>query len=415
MKIVLFSQFYKPETIAPAFRAADNAKLWCGEGHDVTVFTGYPNYPQGKIFDGYMPKLLSEEKDGKVRVLRSKLIAKPNTSLLNRIENALSFFLFALTNILFRQRKLKKDYDVVIGTSGTIFAAMAGCFFAKLHQIPFVFEIRDITYKQLIATGSSETSIKVKTMKKIELYLCKQAKKVVVVTNGFKYVLSSDGIPEDKIEVITNGVDINLSETPQESKNNRFILSYFGTLGISQNIADTLPYAQAISQLISDFSYLIIGEGAQKEQMIQICKRPEYSFVTMLPGMDMETLEEYYSKTQLSIVTLKKTTDFGYTIPSKLFQIMGRGKAVLFIGPEGEAAEIIRKYNAGIVLTKSFEEDLIALRSFFSDSDWEAKLNKMMNNGAQAARENFSRMELARKYLAILKQCIKVEMESNPR
>lgn len=405
MKIILFSQFYKPEAIAPAFRATDNAKLWCEAGHEVTVFTGYPNYPQGIVFDGYTPKLLTEEKDGDVRILRSKLIAKPNINLVNRIENAFSFFFFALINILFRQRKIRKNYDVVIGTSGIIFAAMAGWVFAKLHRIPFVFELRDITYKQLIATGSSESSIKVKVMKKLELYLCKQAQKVVVVTYGFKSVLCSDGIPEEKIEVVLNGVNLEVPHPPKQFSDNSFILSYFGTLGISQNIADTLIYAKTLSQILPNFTYLIIGEGAQKEQITQICKQPEYSFATVLPGTDMETLEEYYENTQLSIVTLKKSKNFQYTLPSKLFQIMGRGIAILFIGPEGEAADIVRRHKAGLVLTKSVEEDLRTLRAFFSDSDWNVKLNEMMTNGRNAARQNFSRAELAKKYLTILKEC----------
>ena len=49
MKILYFSQFYKPESIAPSFRATENSKIWAEMGNEVTVFTGYPNYPTGKI------------------------------------------------------------------------------------------------------------------------------------------------------------------------------------------------------------------------------------------------------------------------------------------------------------------------------------------------------------------------------
>ena len=85
---------------------------------------------------------------------------------------------------------------------------------------------------------------------------------------------------------------------------------------------------------------------------------------------------------------------------------MGRGIAVLFIGPDGEAADIIRKYNAGIVLTGSVEEDLKVLEDFFSRDNWREALSTMGKNGAQAVVEHYSRSHLAEKYLKILEEAI---------
>lgn len=213
MKILYFTQFYIPESIAPAFRATENSKIWYKMGHDVTVFTGYPNYPTGKIFPGYDPELLKEETIDGVRVLRSKLVAVPNTSMTNRLKNALSYFFYGWINIHFRKSIIGKNYDVVLGTSGVIFNALLAEIYAAIIHTPFVFEIRDITWLQMIATGKSVKNIGVRGMRSLELYLCKKAKKIVVVTNGYKKVLSENGIEKNKIEVITNGVDI-----PEEKK-----------------------------------------------------------------------------------------------------------------------------------------------------------------------------------------------------
>ena len=147
-------------------------------------------------------------------------------------------------------------------------------------------------------------------------------------------------------------------------------MSYFGTLGISQNIFDTFEYGRTIASEIPEFAYLIIGEGAQKDEIQKKVESTETSFIKMLPGMTSEKLEPYYNETQLSVVTLKKSQNFKFTLPSKLFQIMGRGIAVLFIGPDGEAAEIIRKYKAGIALTGTKEQDLQILRDFFKNAGW---------------------------------------------
>lgn len=401
MNILYFSNFYEPEQIAAAFRATENSRIWARRGHNVTVFTGYPNYPIGKIFDGYDPKLLSEEYAQGVRILRSKVIAKPNTNMVRRIVSALSFFFFGIVNFIFNRKKIKGNYDVVLGTSGTIFAALLGWVYALFARKPFVFEIRDITYKQMVATGKSEGSFGVKIMKFLELFLAKRAAKVVVVTNGFKKILAEDGIPPEKISVITNGVDVTpCSQTPENR--NEPVLSYFGTLGISQNIMDTFPYAKRISELCEGFSYLIIGEGAQREQIEAAAQAEEASFVTLLRGMTAQELEPYYCKSALSLMALKKTENFRYTIPSKLFQIMGRGIAVLFIGPDGEAAEIIRKHNCGLALTGTLEEDMQALTAFFSREDWKEQLVQMGKNGVDAVQKHYTRTALAIQYEQLL-------------
>ena len=399
MKILFFSQFYTPESIAPSFRATENSIIWKQMGHDVTVFTGYPNYPTGKIFDGYFPKMLSEEEIDGVRVLRSKLIAAPNTNMVKRLENALSYFFFGWINTHFNNSKIGKDYDVVLGTSGIIFNALLAQLYASRKHIPFVFEIRDITYVQMQATGKSPKSKSVKGMKWLELRLCKKASKVVVVTNGFKKTLVADGVPEEKIEVITNGVDVERTQGVYDA-GKKFTLSYFGTLGISQNIKDTFDYAKAINNVVPDSEYLIIGDGAQKAEIEESAK--DVSYVRMLPGMSAAELEPYYNNTQLSVITLRKSDNFKHTIPSKLFQVMGRGIAILFIGPDGESAEIIRKYNAGITLTETTDEDMKNLKDFFSKPDWHDQLRQMGDNGRRAVEEQYSRTKLAKDYIKVL-------------
>ena len=406
MKILFFSQFYAPESIAPSFRATENSKLWKLMGHDVTVFTGYPNYPTGKIFDGYSPKLFKEERIYGVRVIRSKLVAVPNTSMVKRLENALSYYFYGRVNEIFNSKRIGKKFDVVIGTSGIIFNALLAQRFASHHKIPFVFEIRDITYIQMQATGKRDNSTTVKGMRALELYLCKKASKVVVVTNGFKKTLVEDGVPAKKIEVITNGVDVEKSQGAY-AEGKKFTLSYFGTLGLSQNIKDTFAYAKAINDIVPESEYLIIGDGAQKAEIEEAAKN--VPFVRMIPGMPATELEPYYNDTQLSVITLRKSDNFKYTIPSKLFQVMGRGIAIVFIGSDGESAEIIRKYHAGITLTGTTEEDLKVLKDFFGKPNWKNQIKQMGENGRKAVEEHYSRSKLAEDYIRVLDAARKKE------
>jgi glycosyltransferase involved in cell wall biosynthesis len=405
--LIYFCQFFPPEHMAAAFRCYENAKAWTQAGIKVTVFTGYPNYPLGKIFDGYDAKLLGEEYVDDIHVFRNKLIAMPNTNFFRRVLNAKSLFKYGYWNLRMNARKIGKHYDVALGTSGPIFNAILGYLFARKHNIPFVFELRDITYLQLGATGKPQNSIGVRLMKYLETFLCKKAAMVVCVTQGFKDVLTREcGIVAGKIQVILNGVSAGISEC-REIDGSSFTLSYFGTLGISQNVADTLPYAEVIRRCIPNFKYRIIGDGAQSANVRQACEKE--AFVEFLHGMSPEELEPYYSETMLSMVVLRKSKNFRCTIPSKLFQTMGRGIAVLYIGPEGEAAEMIRQCEAGIVLTKNVEEDLKDLRDFFSQSDWSHKLQNMGRKGREAALKHYTRKKLAAEYLRALKACVEMD------
>lgn len=406
VKILYITQFFYPESIAPSFRAYDNARLWQEAGESITVFTAYPNYPTGKVFDGYKVRLCQEEVISNVKVLRSRICVSQNKSFLSRIFNMSSFLFFGLINFIFNSRKVGKDYDMVLGTSGTIFAALLAWIYAAFHRLPFIFEIRDITYRQLIATGKSSSGFSVKLMKKLELFLCCRAQRVVVVTNGFRDVLSSDGIDEKKISVITNGVEIS-PLTEQEVARDGVQLSYFGTLGISQKIDETFPYAAEIARAQGNFTYRIIGEGAQRGAIETLLSDGSYPYIELLHGMTPEKLEAYYTQTNLSVVTLVKSENFKYTLPSKMFQIMGRGIAVLFIGPDGEAADIVRKYHAGIVLCGTPEEDMQVLRDFFAQPDYEEQLAQMGRNGYEAVARCYDRKTLAADYLDLLQTCSK--------
>ena len=401
------TQFYHPELTAGAFRAYDNAVYWSKHGANVTVFTGFPNYPAGKIYDGYDVKLLQEEIIDEIHIVRSKIYIKQNKTFFNRILNMGSFLFWGVVNFIFNGRKVGKNFDVVLGSSGPIFAALLAWLYAAFHRLPFIFEIRDITYRQLIATGKSKSSFSVRLMKKIELFLCRCAQRVVVVTNGFKDVLSSDGIDENKISVITNGVEISPLIKEKEIDNGVH-LSYFGTLGISQKIDETFPYAAEIAKAQNNFTYQIIGEGAQRGMIEVLLSDGGYPYIELLHGMTPEELELYYRQTNLSVVTLAKSEDFKYTLPSKLFQIMGRGIAVLFIGPAGEAADIVRKYHAGIVLCGTLQEDIQVLRDFFAQPDYLEQLHIMGQNGYEAVAQCYDRRMLSADYLDLLRTCSKV-------
>ena len=398
MKILYFTSFFAPENIAGAFRASDHSGLWQEVGNDVTVFTGWPNYPTGILAHGYEMVQFGEERINGVRVFRSASKIQPNTSFKKRIESGVSFIAGGLKNLK-KGSPVGVDYDVVLVTCGTVFAAWLGVHYAKKHKLPLVVEFRDLTYKQMIAAGGSEGGAKVQAMKKLELAFCRAANKIVVLTEGFKEDLVKEGMRNSDIYVVPNGADI----IPCEHDWNKCLrFGYFGTMGLSQDVPTTLDYAAKLYKKGLISNYCLIGEGAARSAVEKAIDASDGEYLTLLHGMPMTELEKYYSAVDMTVVSLQKNESFAGTIPSKIFQSFARGVPVLFVGPEGEAAQLIRDSGGGLALTGKSDEDLRILSSFAEREDLTKALDEMSKAAIEFIEQNYTRKILAGKMLDVL-------------
>lgn len=401
MNVLYFSQLYPPESIAGAFRADEHSRAWVESGAKVTVFTGWPNYPTGSVFSGYDVKMLAEETCSGVRVLRSKLVAKPNTNVFRRVVNGMSFLVCGAVNIVLNGGRIGENFDVVLASSGTVFAGYLGMLYARLHRLPLVTEFRDIAFEQMIATGTSEDSWKVKAMRNLELRLARSSAHVVVLTEGFKDILCENGIDGNLISVVPNGAEPAIRVKSEVS--GELVIGYYGTMGISQDVPGTMKYVEAIRQLGILTRYSIAGEGAARSDVERIVSTGRYPFVRLMHGMPKQELERHYEETDICIVSLRPSRSFEATVPSKILQSFARGIPVLFIGPEGEAARLVRESGAGIALTRSESENLATIREFFSNPGYRDELRIMEDRASRTAEHRFSRKKLAAQMLEILK------------
>ena len=408
MKILYFSQFYEPENIAAAFRAADHARYWAQAGHDVTVFTSWPNYPTGELFDGYSMVPLEKSVVDGVRILRSQSIIQPNASFKKRNESGVSLILNGLKN-LNCDAVAGEDYDIVLSTCGTVFSAWLGVHYAAKRKIPLVVEFRDLTYRQMIATGSSENSFKTKAMKSLELSFCKAANRVVVLTEGFKDSLVEEGVPASILSVVPNGADIVPCE---HSWHHPLRLGYFGTMGLSQDVPATVELASELEKRDLLSEYLLIGEGAARSELEETVHSGAFGFVRLMHGISQKELEKYYAGVDMTVVSLRKDDSFAGTIPSKIFQSFARGVPVLFIGPEGEAARLVRDSGAGIALCGDRKEDLAALCDFAGSPDLHEQLETMSESAIDCMEKSYTRKRMAQQMLDVFESLLQERTSS---
>ena len=133
MRILFLTDNFPPETNAPASRTWEHARVWAAEGHDITVITTAPNFPKGKVFDGYENRWRSVEMRENVRIVRVKSYISANRGTLKRTLDYVSFMLSASFFSLFERRP-----DLIVATSPQFFCGWAGVLLSWLRRKPFL-------------------------------------------------------------------------------------------------------------------------------------------------------------------------------------------------------------------------------------------------------------------------------------
>lgn len=406
MKILYITQYYAPENIAGAFRAQAHADAWARLGHEVTVFTAWPNHPKGELFPGYKMSKLGHEVLGSVDVYRNQLAISHDASFRKRAQTGVSFMRNGLFNLKHNEALKSAQFDVVLASSGTVFAGMLGAEYARRTKLPLVIEFRDLAFDQIAASQSSARNWKVLAMRLAELHLARRADRVVVLTKGFKRRLIDYGINDEKIEIVFNGVDpVEHKYANQGASSNTVRFGYFGTIGISQDVIRTIDILDDLRDYV-DIEYRIIGDGASYEKTACRIDEGADPFVTLMPGISAEELESYYQDVDMTVVSLQHNRAFAATIPSKIFQSFARGIPVLFIGPEGEASSLIAEGGAGIVLTGNDADARERLKAFFLDESWRDQVSAMARNALRLVNDKYSRTKQAVKMLSILESTV---------
>lgn len=350
MKILFLTENYPPETNAAATRVSERALYWAKWGHQVTVLTCAPNFPQGRLYDGWENRWHQVSEQGGIRVVRVKTYISANEGFAKRTLDFLSFMATATIAGLFERRP-----DVVVSTSPQFFAAVGGWALAALRRVPFVFELGDLWPRSITAVGAMRHSPAVSALEALELFLYRRSECVVALTRAFKDDLTRRGIPPEKIAVVINGVDLpryaprapDAELSARWGLDGKFVLGYVGTHGMAHGLINVLDAAE---RLRSDdrIRFLFVGAGAERQMLIDEATRRKLPNVVFGEAQPKEAMPRVWSLCSVALVHLKDSLAFAEVIPSKIFEAMGMGLPLLMVSPEGEASRIVEGDGAGL-------------------------------------------------------------------
>jgi len=415
MHILFLSHYFVPENNAPAARVHSLAREWTRMGHRVTVITSAPNVPTGVVYEGYRNRLRQQEWIDGIRTVRVWTYLAANRGRLLRGFNFFSYLVTAgVAGALLRPRA-----DVVIATSPQFFAGCAGVPVSRAHGAPFVLEIRDIWPASIMAVGALKEGRVIHALEKLERALYDAADHIVAVGAGYRQHILEQGVPDAKVEVVTNGVDSELfvPRAPDEALrarlglNGKYVLTYAGTVGMAHGLDVMLRAGHRLRERgRDDIILLVVGDGARRAELEQAVRDQGLRNVVFTGMVGRAQLPVYLASSDACLVHICDEALFSTVLPSKIFEDAAMEKPIL-AGLRGEGSAIIEAADCGIVFAPGDDAALAAAVERLADDPEEGR--RLGRNGRSFVLEHYDRRRLAHDYLAILER-VRADYETRP-
>jgi len=399
MHILFLTDNFPPEGNAPASRTFEHATQWVARGHQVTVITGVPNFPEGVVYKGYINRWYQREQMAGINVVRVKTYITANEGFVRRILDYLSFMVSG-----FFAGLVQKKPDIIVATSPQFFNAVGGWALSVARRKPFIFELRDIWPASITAVGVMHDSKLIKLLERLEMFLYSKADRIISVTESFRRELIARGIDGAKIDVVLNGVDLK-RYAPATDKDSdlaeyyglkgKFVAGYIGNHGMAHSLERIVDAAELLQQR-DDIRFVFAGGGAVREQLETYVRERQLNNVVLIPRQPKEMMPQLWSICDVALVNLIDTPLFSTVIPSKIFESMGMGIPMVISMPLGEATELVRNAGAGVIVKPECPKELATAVVALCDNPctW-----KRMSQRAGAAAQLYSRESMAHKML----------------
>ena len=384
MKILVICQYYYPEP----FRITDICESLVLRGHSVTVLTGLPNYPEGRVLDEYQHGSKRKEILNGVKVIRCFEIGR-GKSKIKLFLNYLSYTLSATLKVLF----IKEEYDVIfVNQLSPVLMAIPGIVYKKRHKKKLLLYCLDLWPDSLAAGGIKETSAIFKIIHKISKMIYSSADIILVTSSMFKdYFRNVLKIERNNIKHLPQYAEDIFAEarfqTLSDSESNKtYNFVFAGNIGDMQSVETIIKAAHELCYC-SNILFHILGDGSKLDECKSLSNKLGLKNVKFYGRRPIEEMPVFYELADAMLVTLKDNKTLSYTLPGKVQSYMAAGKPI--IGAIcGETERVVEEAKCGFICNAEDYQSLAKLILKFCDSD---ETILMSNNAHKYYMENFDK------------------------
>ena len=347
MKILVVTQYFWPEN----FKVNDLCDALIERGHEVTVYTGMPNYPIGEYFPGYSIKGPYHENLGEIKIIRVPHILRGKNKSLQLLLNYFSFFFNASLLAPFLVRG--KFDKIFVFEPSPITVVIPAIVLRFIKRAPIFFWVQDLWPESLEATGIVKNKGILNLVGQFVRILYKFSDRILVTSKGFIPRVKALGATEEQIVYFPQWAEslfqkkLNSDFEDKQIPVEGFKVMFAGNIGTSQDF-ETIVEAAKILKAHKNIFFLILGDGMMRswaeEEVRKFDLSENFIFLGRKP---LETMPDYYSQADVMLMSLTNTDLFSITVPAKLQGYLACGKPIL-ASMNGEGAELVLEAQAGV-------------------------------------------------------------------
>jgi colanic acid biosynthesis glycosyl transferase WcaI len=348
MRILIVSIYYAPEPIPKPNELAEGLAR---RGHHVTVLTGFPSYPEGKIYAGYRQRWRQVEHLNGVRVVRLPVFADHSARAIKRAAHVLSFFLSVLT----LGPWLSGPFDVAYVWGNPPTSGLAGWVLSRLRGARFVYGVHDLWPEMAEDSGMISGRWPLAMLGALERFVLRRADFVLPISEGFRQNVIEKGVAPSRVKVIPHWADgaVYHPVPPDESLLDRlgirgcFIVAYAGNIGRLQGLAELIEAASLLRHRLPQLRVVLIGHGVERDALRALAARLDARNVVFVDRMPAADVVRHSAVADALYVGLADTKLARVSVPSKLATYLACGRAVIANVP-GETAGLVEEAQIGL-------------------------------------------------------------------
>jgi len=404
MRVLILSQYYAPEPIP---KPVELARELSRRGHEITVLTGFPNYPTGRLYPGYrLAPMRREILDG-IPIIRTFEFPYHGRHAAGRILNYGTFMLSAVLGACAAPR-----CDVVYVWHPPLSIGVAAWIVSCLGRIPFVYDVQDIWPESVVLSGVLHDGHFARALSRLERFVYARARRILVVTDGARDNLIAKGVPPEKVRVMSHWVDETLFAATDSGIRerirseygwgDRFVVLFAGNLGLVQGLDTVLEAAQGLGPNSSTL-IVLMGDGTERERLQTRAQGLGVtSRVQFVPRQPAARMPDFMAASDVLLVHLQGSPLCEYVIPTKTFSYLAAGRPIL-LAMDGPAARLVRDAGAGLIVPPESPQLMTAaIREF------EAMTNQARETMGELGRtylaRHFAKQKVIPEYEALLEE-----------
>ncbi|MDP9960213.1 glycosyltransferase family 4 protein [Chryseobacterium lathyri] len=387
MKILIVTQYFYPEN----FKSNDLAFELQKRGHDVTVLTGIPNYPEGKIYDGFGFFKNRKQKINGVKVIRALLLPRGNGGGIRLFLNYFSWAFFASLRSI-RLSYSKKFDAVIVHEPSPITQFYPALMVKRIQKTPIYFWVMDLWPESLEIAGGIKNKFVLNFFTKMVQKFYNESEKILITSKGFKKSILQKGNYANKIEYFPNWAEDTISsgnvDYPIPALPSGFKVMFAGNIGEAQDMESIMDTALKLKDSHSNIKFILVGDGRKMPFVQEFIKKHDLQkTVYTLGRFPVEAMASFFKAADVLLVSLKDDPIFNLTVPAKVQAYMSSGKPIMAM-LNGEGSQNIKEADCGFAVPAGDSGKLAQVLKNAAQID-EEELNRMGLNGKSFYEKNF--------------------------